>query len=359
MLYAPCEQICIDLGGSSYRCECEPGFELQTDGKHCRSTPTTTPPPFRTRYPIGDTYCMLFAPCEQICIDLRGGSSYRCECEPGFELQTDGKNCRSTPTTTPPPIRTRYPIGDTYCMLFAPCEQICIDLGGSSYRCDCEPGFELQTDGTTCRGTPTTTPPITRPTTRYPIGDTYCMLFAPCEQICIDLDGGSSYRCDCELGFKLQSDGSTCRASAMNAERTKSIVERLPLAKGVECKADQFRCVSDDCIPTTWRCDGHQDCVDASDELNCTETCPPNMWLCHNGEHCIPIPWLCDGESDCIDDSDEANCCKESSDTGGAEIARDEDTAGTHDVTGHREKEPTGEQRTEFRDSQTETRTRQ
>ena len=34
-----------------------------------------------------------------------------------------------------------------------------------------------------------------------------------------------------------------------------------------------FQCDSRRCIPAKWRCDGHLDCEDQSDELNC-EQCP-------------------------------------------------------------------------------------
>lgn len=36
------------------------------------------------------------------------------------------------------------------------------------------------------------------------------------------------------------------------------------------CRSDQFTCNNQDCIPGVWRCDGHPDCLDKSDE---TEQC--------------------------------------------------------------------------------------
>ena len=37
-----------------------------------------------------------------------------------------------------------------------------------------------------------------------------------------------------------------------------------------KCEADQEKCDDDSvCIPKTWKCDGHQDCNDNSDERDC------------------------------------------------------------------------------------------
>lgn len=73
------------------------------------------------------------------------------------------------------------------------------------------------------------------------------------------------------------------------------------------CFEDQWRCDSGQCILRNWRCDGSLDCVDESDERNCTaQPCPAQHFRCANGGRCVSIDSLCDGEPDCPDRSDEA-----------------------------------------------------
>ncbi|XP_045713570.1 low-density lipoprotein receptor-related protein 8 isoform X4 [Phyllostomus hastatus] len=80
-----------------------------------------------------------------------------------------------------------------------------------------------------------------------------------------------------------------------------------------ECEENQFRCQNGRCIPSVWRCDEDDDCLDNSDENDCPKkTCTDSDFTCDNG-HCIPERWKCDGEEECSDGSDEfeATCTKQ------------------------------------------------
>ncbi|XP_056671085.1 low-density lipoprotein receptor-related protein 8 isoform X2 [Monodelphis domestica] len=80
-----------------------------------------------------------------------------------------------------------------------------------------------------------------------------------------------------------------------------------------ECEENQFQCGNERCIPSVWRCDEDNDCVDNSDEDDCPKkTCSDSDFTCDNG-HCIPERWKCDGEEECPDGSDESEttCTKQ------------------------------------------------
>lgn len=76
------------------------------------------------------------------------------------------------------------------------------------------------------------------------------------------------------------------------------------------CSQYEFGCVSGQCVPLGWWCDGETDCLDGSDEQQCNRTCGPDQVLCLSGDQCVQHVHLCDGTPHCRDASDESvdNC---------------------------------------------------
>ncbi|XP_060537092.1 atrial natriuretic peptide-converting enzyme-like [Cylas formicarius] len=69
-----------------------------------------------------------------------------------------------------------------------------------------------------------------------------------------------------------------------------------------------FQCDVKRCIPKDWQCDGHVDCKDQSDELNCKK-CGTGMIHC-GFDKCINQEHMCDGKVDCPWGQDERNCVR-------------------------------------------------
>ncbi|KAL1465624.1 hypothetical protein WDU94_005178 [Cyamophila willieti] len=67
-----------------------------------------------------------------------------------------------------------------------------------------------------------------------------------------------------------------------------------------------FQCDVNRCIPLDWQCDGHIDCQDQTDELNC-EPCKADEIHCGMNT-CISDYHVCDGKVDCPWGQDERNC---------------------------------------------------
>lgn len=93
------------------------------------------------------------------------------------------------------------------------------------------------------------------------------------------------------------------------------------------CRLSQFRCGTGLCIDRALLCNGHSDCPDRSDELECCNiivNCQVTIHsvtiffstpgICHVGQYqcasgqCVEMRHRCDGVSDCNDNSDEVDC---------------------------------------------------
>ncbi|XP_074051330.1 MAM and LDL-receptor class A domain-containing protein 1 [Macrotis lagotis] len=79
------------------------------------------------------------------------------------------------------------------------------------------------------------------------------------------------------------------------------------------CEADHFPCIyTPQCVLLSRKCNGQEDCMDGTDELDCPTKFPPQtcgkMEFPCSANECIPSILLCDGVPDCQFNEDESTC---------------------------------------------------
>ena len=127
-----------------------------------------------------------------------------------------------------------------------------------------------------------------------------------CQYICIAKPAQEGYSCLCPDGMYPNPNGNRCLCPG-NVEPHWNFT--CPEVKRT-CGVNSFTCGDNRCIPQIWHCDGDKDCVDGSDEVNCSgTTCGPNTFTCNDG-NCVPYARKCNRIEDCTDGSDEFNCPK-------------------------------------------------
>ncbi|XP_055951297.1 very low-density lipoprotein receptor-like [Argiope bruennichi] len=79
-------------------------------------------------------------------------------------------------------------------------------------------------------------------------------------------------------------------------------------SRNTQCLNDTFQCTSGQCISWYFVCDGEKNCLDGTDEENCTPfACPSESFQCNDGT-CLSRSAVCNGRWECPDGSDEARC---------------------------------------------------
>ncbi|KAK6630731.1 hypothetical protein RUM44_002900 [Polyplax serrata] len=153
--------------------------------------------------------------------------------------------------------------------------------------------------------------------------DSRSEIYCAADAVCLPI----TKKCNDVVDCPDESDEAKCE-NTLDKSKSNS---RPPGAYVIPCTENEFRCTNNiECIRKEFVCDGRPDCLDGSDEKNCTEiknctalgTCviapaPPSLEcevpsrLCDNGTKCVKVLQLCDNKTDCADGSDEGLRCDE------------------------------------------------
>ncbi|GAB6028177.1 hypothetical protein CHUAL_002383 [Chamberlinius hualienensis] len=127
-------------------------------------------------------------------------------------------------------------------------------------------------------------------------------------EICLAKHTEKEPSCRAPLDSKDQTGcGGWCNAQHEYCQHMANGAKRC-IDDRVVCLPNEWQCGDGLCIPSDKRCDGHFNCYDTSDELNCK--CEENYIRCGKNTSCLPPEKRCNRIIDCWDGSDEENCTK-------------------------------------------------
>ena len=279
-----CDHTCKNKYGG-YQCYCNDGYYLNpnddktcTDIDECECEQYTDELVAAIKIFIFDYKCTSNGGCSQICHNFNGG--YECQCEAGYQLTSDGKTCKDINECT---------------SSNKVCEYVCKNTIGS-YECSCRNGQQLADDNHSCEDE-----------NECETGNHKCISPAYCS----NTDG--SYICQCPDGYnrigKKCIDIDECRDPSANDCRSDAKCYNYDggyncdCPNGYELAADNHNCIDkDECASTEPACEGPGYCTNTQGSYQCK--CPPGYReankKCFDINECIINENYCLHQSNCI-----------------------------------------------------------
>eukprot|EP00795_Rhopilema_esculentum_P001861 gene1861-16357_t len=159
--------------------QCRSGYTLDPNGRTCSDI---------------DECGLHYHGCQHNCNNFRGG--FYCSCRSGYRLNNDNRTCSGEYTSLENINEcTEYHLSrGGLNSTISGCTQNCHNVIGT-FRCSCNPGYKLASDGKTC----------------YDVDE--CLEGSHrCHQKCLNTVG--SYDCQCLQGYKENADGYSCQGTS-------------------------------------------------------------------------------------------------------------------------------------------------
>ncbi|XP_049881448.1 fibulin-2-like isoform X2 [Pectinophora gossypiella] len=217
--------------------------------------------------------CEEYAPnelCAHHCIPVPG--SYKCECNPGYMLMADGRNCKEV-------VKNR-------CKPKNPCQHKCND-NGVEVKCSCRRGYQLMADGKSCEDIDECKldPPVCLPSTQcYNIQGSYK---------CIPKKNNNQEKGQCPSGFIRNVKNNACddinECTQPNPPCPSYLCENT--VGGYKCGGvlgdpanlnNNNRPIVDDRCPPGFRMGGNEECEDVDECALRKDDCNPLSQFCIN-----------------------------------------------------------------------------